>query len=121
MAAATSNGARIAIVFCTRPEIVKVADLVHRLGAAAVVINTGQHWDDAMSGVFLRDLGLGRPHHNLGIGGLPRGEQIGRATAGCPSCWPTGARMPVVVQGDTNSALARALAADPLEIQLAGG
>ena len=74
----TLANTRIALVFGTRPEVIKVAGLAHRHGPDAVLINTGQHWDDAMSGVFLRDLGMGRPHHDLGLGGRSRGEQIRR-------------------------------------------
>jgi len=111
-------GAPIAVVFGTRPEIVKLADLARRLGPAAVLVNTAQHWDDAMSGAFLRDLGVGRPHHELKIGGLSRGEQIGDATAALSRLVDRLRPAAVVVQGDTNSALAGALAANAVEVPL---
>ena len=38
----TSKTARIAIVFGTRPEIIKLAELVRRYGTAAVLLNTFQ-------------------------------------------------------------------------------
>jgi UDP-N-acetylglucosamine 2-epimerase (non-hydrolysing) len=104
------------MVFGTRPEVVKLAGLARRLGPQAVLVNTGQHWDDAMSGVFLRDLGVGRPHHDLEIGGLTRGEQIGEATAGVSRLLAQLRPAAVVVQGDTNSALAGALAANTVEV-----
>jgi UDP-N-acetylglucosamine 2-epimerase (non-hydrolysing) len=107
---------QIAVVFGTRPEVVKLADLARRLGPRAVLVNTGQHWDDAMSGVFLRDLGVGRPQHDLGIGGLTRGEQIGEATAGLSRLFAELRPAAVVVQGDTNSALAGGLAANAVEV-----
>ncbi len=112
----SSAGNRIAIVFGTRPEVVKVADLARRLAPDAVLVNTGQHWDDAMSGVFLRDLAVGRPHHDLGIGGLTRGEQIGDATTGISRLLAELRPAAVVVQGDTNSAVAGALAANAAEV-----
>ncbi len=111
----TAADARIAIVFGTRPEVVKLAELARRLEDAAVLVNTGQHWDDAMSGVFLRDLGVGRPDHVLEIGGLSRGEQIGEATAVLSRLFVDVRPAAVVVQGDTNSALAGALAANAVE------
>lgn len=112
----TANGTRVAIVFGTRPEVVKLADLARRLGPDALLVNTGQHWDDALSGVFLRDLGMGRPDHDLGVAGLSRGEQIGEATAGLSRLLGDLRPGAVVVQGDTNSALAGALAANAVEV-----
>lgn len=108
----------VAVVFGTRPEVVKLAGLVRRLGDAAVLINTGQHWDDAMSGAFLRDLHVGRPDHDLEIGGLSRGEQIGEATAAASRLLAELRPAAVVVQGDTNSALAGGLAANASEVPL---
>jgi len=109
---------RITIVFGTRPEIVKLAGLARRFGEAATLVNTGQHWDDPMSGAFLRDLGLRRPQHNLEIGGLTRGEQIGRATDCLSRLLADQEPEGVVVQGDTNSALAGALAANAVGVPL---
>ena len=109
---------RVAVVFGTRPEIVKLAGLARRLGPGAALVHTGQHWDDAMSGAFLRDLGVGRPAHDLGIGGLSRGEQVGEATAAISRLLASLRPSAVVVQGDTNSALAGALAANAAEVPL---
>lgn len=109
---------RIVIVFGTRPEVIKLAGLVDLLGESAVLVHTGQHWDDSMSGVFLRDLGFGRPHHELTIGGMSRGEQIGEATSGLARLIDRLQPDAVVVQGDTNSALSGALAANSCEVPL---
>jgi len=106
------------LVFGTRPEVIKLAGLAHRLGPDAVLINTGQHWEDAMSGVFLRDLGVGRPHHDLGLGGRSRGEQIGAITSDLSRLLADLQPAAVVVQGDTNSALAGALAANAVEVPI---
>lgn len=103
---------RIVIVFGTRPEIIKLSGIVQRLGWAAALIHSGQHWDDTMSGVFLRDFGFGRPQHTLEVGGLTRGEQIGEATAGLSRLLAELQPDVVVVQGDTNSAVSGALAAN---------
>jgi len=114
----TSAATSVAIVFGTRPEVVKLADLARRLGPDVLLVNTGQHWDDAMSGVFLRDLGLGTLHQDLEVGGLTRGEQIGEATAGLSRLLALQQPAAVVVQGDTNSALAGALAANAVGVPL---
>ena len=88
-----------------------------RLGRSAaqplleVTVHTGQHYDENMSEVFFRELGMVEPAYNLGIGSGPHGEQTGAMLAGLervmlkenPDC--------VFIYGDMNSTLAGALAA----------
>ena len=73
----TSDDRSIAIVFGTRPEIIKLTPPIRGLGSRAVVIHTGQHFDDNMSGTFLRQLRLGDPQYHLDAVGATRGAQIG--------------------------------------------
>lgn len=35
--------------------------------AQAVLVNTGQHYDESMSGVFFRELGLPEPDYHLAV------------------------------------------------------
>jgi len=102
---------RVAVILGTRPEIIKLAGVIDGLGQDAVVIHTGQHYDDALSQVFLDSLGLPKPQHQLHLGALSRAEQIGRGTAEVATRLDQIAPDAVIVQGDTNSALAGALAA----------
>ncbi|MBW3535822.1 MAG: UDP-N-acetyl glucosamine 2-epimerase, partial [Gemmatimonadetes bacterium] len=37
-------------------------------GAEVVLVHTGQHYDSAMSEVFLTELGIRAPDHSLGVG-----------------------------------------------------
>lgn len=106
------TAARFAVVLGTRPEIVKLAGVIDALGAAAVVIHTGQHYDEQMSQVFLDGLGLPVPEHRINLGALARAEQIGRGTAELAALFDKCDPKAVIVQGDTNSALAGALAAN---------
>ncbi len=106
------NRRPVAVVLGTRPEIIKLAGVIDGLGEAAVVIHTGQHYDDGLSQVFLDGLGLPAPQHRLDLGGLSRAEQIGRGTAQVAELLAGIDPAAVVVQGDTNSALAGALAAN---------
>jgi UDP-N-acetylglucosamine 2-epimerase (non-hydrolysing) len=103
---------KVAVVFGTRPEIIKLAPVVHRLGERAVVVHTGQHFDDNMSRTFLEQLHLGRPDYELHVGGATRGAQIGSATTGIEAFLIDARPAAVLVQGDTNSGLAGALAAN---------
>ena len=108
----------VAVVLGTRPEIIKLAHVIRLLGPAAVVLHTGQHYDQGLSDTFLEAFGLGEPHAYLGVGGQTRGQQIGlgvRALDDQLSELRPGA---VVVQGDTNTALAGGLAANALEMVL---
>ena len=71
----------VAVVFGTRPEVVKLAPVLWALGAASRTIHTGQHYDPALASALLTELGLDPPALQLEVGGAPRGEQLGVATA----------------------------------------
>ena len=102
----------VALVFGTRPEIVKLAGVARLLGPRARVVWTGQHWDPALTTSFFAQYGLPRPHHRLkGVGGEPRGQQIGRMVSALSDHLAARPPAAVVVQGDTNTAAAGALAA----------
>jgi UDP-N-acetylglucosamine 2-epimerase (non-hydrolysing) len=110
---------RIAVVFGTRPEIIKLAPVIHRLGATALAVHTGQHFDDNMSRIFLQHLQIGDPDLHLAVGGATRGAQIGEATIAIERFLLQQQPSAVLVQGDTNSALAGALAANATGTPLA--
>src|SRR5919197_4733307 len=53
-----------------RPQFIKSAPLSLAYRAAGideVVLHTGQHWDDSMSGVFFDELGLDEPRYRLDL------------------------------------------------------
>jgi UDP-N-acetylglucosamine 2-epimerase (non-hydrolysing) len=115
-----ANGPRrgsVLVVVGTRPEAVKLLSVVRELGDRAVVAHTGQHYDERLWGAVSQDLGLPAPGVRIEVGGSHRGVQIGTATAALTRHLleeqargrPIAA---VVVQGDTNSTLAGALAAN---------
>jgi UDP-N-acetylglucosamine 2-epimerase (non-hydrolysing) len=109
---------RIAVVLGTRPEMVKLAPLIELLGAEVSLIHTGQHYDDTMSGVFLANLDLPVADLTLDVGGRGRGSQIAQALQAVDSHFREHRPDAVVVQGDTNAALAGALAANACAIPL---
>jgi UDP-N-acetylglucosamine 2-epimerase (non-hydrolysing) len=108
----------IAVVLGTRPEIIKLAGTVRLLGDAARVVYTGQHYDPELSGIFFDEFDMPRPDVHVGIGAERRGTQIGRATAGLDELFSDDRPLAVVVQGDTNTVAAGALAANSAEIPL---
>jgi UDP-N-acetylglucosamine 2-epimerase (non-hydrolysing) len=102
----------VAVVAGTRPEIIKLVGVLSALGERARLIHTGQHFDRELWAIVARDLALREPALRINVGGLSRGEQIGTATTQLTHHLleqPVGA---LIVQGDTNSTLAGALAAE---------
>ncbi|MFE2107370.1 non-hydrolyzing UDP-N-acetylglucosamine 2-epimerase [Kitasatospora sp. NPDC059463] len=104
--------ADIAVVLGTRPEIVKLAGVVRLLENSARIVWTGQHWDPGLTTAFFRQYALPDPHITLsGVAGEARGRQIGRMVSALSDHFAAHPPAAVVVQGDTNSAAAGALAA----------
>lgn len=109
----------VAVVLGTRPEIIKLAPVIAALGQRARVIHTGQHFDRAMSGQFLDDLGIGVPDIVLeGIGGQDRSTQIATALQALATEFRENRPAAVIVQGDTNAVSAGAQAANYAGIPL---
>ncbi len=108
---------RVVTVVGARPQFVKAAPVSRALAASGhdeVVIHTGQHYDDAMSAAFFRDLEMDQPALNLEVGGGPHGamtgEMLRRLEPALLDQRPDG----VLVYGDTNSTLAGAVVAAKL-------
>ncbi|NGO68728.1 non-hydrolyzing UDP-N-acetylglucosamine 2-epimerase [Streptomyces boncukensis] len=108
----------VAVVLGTRPELVKVTELLRLLGPEAHLIHTGQHYDEQMSGRFLGELGLPEPDYLHGVGGKPRAGQLAAALEQLDERFAAAPPAAVLVQGDTNAALAGALAANARGIRL---
>lgn len=108
---------RFSVVLGTRPEIVKMSPIVRELqrrGEDFDLVHTGQHYTFEMDRVFFRDLELPEPTINLEVGSGPHGAQTGRMLAGLEKFFQESAPDVVLVQGDTNTVLAGALAAAKL-------
>jgi len=114
---------RIVSVVGARPQFVKAAVVSRALrahgGAWEKLVHTGQHYDDNMSEVFFRELGIAAPDHHLGVHGGPHGEMTGQMLAGIERVLLAEKPDLVIVYGDTNSTLAGALAAAKLNIPVA--
>lgn len=112
---------RILSIVGARPQFVKLAPIAAALDGRAehAIVHTGQHYDDLMSDVFFRDLGIPAPAVNLEVGSGGHGIQTGRMLEGLEREFL--AREPdwVLVYGDTNSTIAAALAAVKLHLPVA--
>jgi UDP-N-acetylglucosamine 2-epimerase len=109
---------KAALVIGARPQFIKTAPLIQRLGRffRVVLIHTGQHYDFSMSEIFFRQLQLRTPDYHLNAHGGTHGGQTGRMLSGLDSVLSFEKPEMVVVVGDTNSTLAGALAASKLRI-----
>jgi len=116
-------GSNVTVVLGTRPEIIKLAPVIQalerRLGPAGVsVIDTGQHYDASMSGRFWEEFGLREPERRLAAGGMSRAQCLGYLLAELGADFERRRPDAVLVQGDTNSTVAGALAANATGIPL---
>ncbi|GHC76566.1 UDP-N-acetylglucosamine 2-epimerase (non-hydrolyzing) [Nocardiopsis terrae] len=105
-----------------RPNFVKAAPVVSALrgrGAHQTVLHTGQHYDDRMSAVFFRDLGLPTPDVDLGVGSGSHAAQTAALMVGLEKEFTRTTPGMVVVYGDVNSTLAAALVAAKLGVPVA--
>ncbi len=114
---------RIVTIVGARPQFIKAAALSRALrvepGLSEDLIHTGQHFDDNMSAVFFRELGIPAPRFNLNIHGGQHGQMTGRMLEAIEHVLVDVAPDLVLVYGDTNSTLAGALAAAKLHIPVA--
>ncbi len=112
---------RILSVVGARPQFVKLAPIARAMAGRAehIVVHTGQHYDELMSDVFFRDLGIPAPDVNLAVGSGKHGQQTGAMLAGLEDEFERFAPDWVLVYGDTNSTLAAAIAAVKLHLPVA--
>ncbi len=115
--------APILLVAGARPNFVKVAPLYRalerRCGRRVSIIHTGQHYDEAMSGAFFRDLDVPPPAVNLEVGPGSHAEQTAKIMTRFEPIALEQAPTWVVVFGDVNSTVACALVAAKLGIHVA--
>lgn len=104
-----------------RPQFIKLAPVSRKLREfhiEEIIIHTGQHYDENMSGIFFRELDIPLPKINLNVGSGSHAW----VTANVICCLeevvmneqPDG----VIIYGDTNSTLAAAIVVSKLNIPL---
>lgn len=102
-----------------RPQFMQAKPLHRELksrGHREILLHTGQHYDDNMSRQFFADLELPDADINLGVGSGSHGEQTARMIEGIEKHLLSTPYDALVVDGDTNSTLAGALAAAKLHV-----
>ena len=112
---------KILSVVGARPQFIKAAALSRplRLRHREILLHTGQHYDEQMSGVFFEELGLAQPDINLGVGSGSHGQQTASMLVGIEEVVQSERPDWVLVYGDTNSTSAGALAAAKMSVPIA--
>ena len=111
----------IAVVLGTRPEIIKMSPIIRELerkGVDFFILHTGQHYSYNMDEVFFEQLKLPQPKYNLKVGSGSHGEQTGKMLIELERVLLMAQPNVVLVQGDTNTTLAGALAASKIRIEI---
>src|SRR3954454_12999834 len=107
------------IIAAAQPHFIKVASLMEAFrgctasypGLSILLVHTGQHYDDRMSGEFFRELRIPTPDINLNVGSGSHAQQTARVMMEFESVCLRECPDWVVVVGDVNSTLACALTA----------
>ena len=112
---------RIVSVVGTRPQLIKAAALspILRARHEEIFVDTGQHYDETLAGIFFAELGLPRPDHSLGVGGGSHAEQTAAMLVALEPIVTDARPDAVLVYGDTNSTLAGSLVAAKLMVPVA--
>lgn len=105
-----------------RPNFPKAAPVIKALSDRGIeqrLIHTGQHYDDRLSEVFFRQLGLPEPDVNLGVGSGTHADQTALVMTRLAELFEADRPDLVVVYGDVNSTVAAALVAAKAQIPVA--
>ena len=112
---------KFGIILGTRPEIIKLSPIIKQCQEKKIpfdVIHTGQHYSYKMDKIFFKELDLPTPNYCLEIGSGSPGLQTGRMLESIEKVLLMGNFTSIIVQGDTNTALAGSLAASKLHLPL---
>jgi UDP-N-acetylglucosamine 2-epimerase (non-hydrolysing) len=112
---------KISIILGTRPEIIKMSPIIREcegLDLDYFILHTGQHYSYTMDQVFFEQLNLHEAKYNLDVGSGTHAEQTGQMLIGIEKVLQKEEPDVVLIEGDTNTVLAGALAAVKLGISV---
>ena len=114
---------KILNVVGARPNFMKIAPIVEEMKKVpdlnGILVHTGQHYDEEMSDVFFRDLGIPVPDVHLGVGSGTHAGQTARVMVEFEKVCVDEKPDLVVVVGDVNSTMACTIVAAKLLIPVA--
>lgn len=112
---------KIAIILGTRPEIIKMSPIIRECERRTLdyfILHTGQHYSYELDKVFFIELELPETRYNLGVGSGSHGEETGKMLVEIEKVLLKECPDIALVEGDTNTTLASALAAVKLHIKV---
>jgi len=104
---------RIATIFGTRPEIIRLSVIIKQLDhfCENVLVHTGQNYERNLSDVFFQELNLRQPDLNLGVQSTDFEKQVGQMIFRIGKTVDRIKPERLLILGDTNSGLAAAIVA----------
>jgi UDP-N-acetylglucosamine 2-epimerase (non-hydrolysing) len=112
---------KICIILGTRPEIIKMSPVIRACEKNKLdyfILHTGQHYFYNMDKSFFEELELPQSKYNLKVGSGNHGEQTAKILRRTEKVLLKENPNVVLVEGDTNTVLASALAASKLNIKV---
>src|SRR5258707_1308686 len=117
------NRLKIINVVGARPNLPKIAPLMREMRRhpeiEPLLVHTGQHYDEKLSDIFFRQMGIPAPDFNLGVGSGSHASQTAEVLKRVEPVLIEQKPDLVIVVGDVNSTIAVSLAAVKLGIRVA--
>jgi UDP-N-acetylglucosamine 2-epimerase (non-hydrolysing) len=114
---------KIVNIVGARPNLVKIAPLMREMrkhsDLAPVLVHTGQHYDEKLSDIFFRQMGIPAPDVNLDVGSGSHAWQTAEILKNIEPVLTEQKPDLVLVVGDVNSTIAVSLAAVKIGIPVA--
>lgn len=118
---------KIDLIAGARPNFMKIAPIIDAIHNAQSegknihyrLVHTGQHYDKNMSESFFEQLGIPKPHVNLGAGGGTQAEQTAAIMIGYEKLLLEERSDLCLVVGDVTSTMACSIAAQKLHVKVA--
>ncbi len=112
---------KLSIILGTRPEIIKMSSIIRECQKRHLnffILHTNQYYSKNLDRIFFNELKLPQPKYNLNIGSGTHAEQVGKMLIAIEKVLMREKPNIVLVEGDTNTVLAGALAATKLHIKV---
>ncbi|HME13533.1 MAG TPA: UDP-N-acetylglucosamine 2-epimerase (non-hydrolyzing), partial [Candidatus Acidoferrum sp.] len=120
---AMSQQLKILNIVGARPNLPKIGPLMREMGRhpqiEPILVHTGQHYDEKLSDIFFRQMGIPAPHVNLEVGSGSHATQTAEILKRIEPVLIEQKPDLVLVVGDVNSTIAVSLAAVKLGIPVA--
>jgi UDP-GlcNAc3NAcA epimerase len=113
---------KILTIIGARPQIIKASAISRAIAnkykeeLKEIIVHTGQHYDENMSNVFFKELGIPVPDYNLEVGSGNHGQMTAKMIASLEEVILKEQPNAVLIYGDTNSTIAGALAAAKIHV-----